>query len=48
MGSMLRNTLTFSSLMARGERCVGASIATKPRIWNRCVTTMSRYAPVDS
>ena len=27
---------------------VGASIATKARIWNRCVTTMSRNAPVAS
>jgi len=42
IGSMLRNTLFFSSLMGLGARWVGGSIAMKPRIWNRCVTTMSR------
>ena len=41
-GSMLRNTLFFSSLMERGSSAVGGSIAVNASIWNRCVTTMSR------
>ncbi len=45
---MLRKTLFFSSLIGFGARLVGGSIAMNARIWNRCVTTMSRYAPVCS
>ena len=45
---MLRKTLFFSSLIGLGSSEVGGSIAMHPRIWNRCVTTMSRYAPVCS
>ena len=37
-----RKTLFFSSLIGPGASEVGGSIAMKPRIWNRCVTTMSR------
>ena len=44
-GSMLRKTLFFSSLIGAGSSAVGGSIAMKPRIWNRWVTTMSRNAP---
>src|ERR1700733_6397106 len=44
IGNMLRNTLFFSSLMGAGSKAVGGSIAMNARIWNRCVTTMSRYA----
>ena len=43
---MLRKTLFFSSLIETGSSAVGGSIAMKARIWNRCVTTMSRNAPV--
>ena len=42
IGSMQRKTLFFSSLIGAGSSAVGGSIAMKPRIWNRCVTTMSR------
>ena len=45
---MLRKTLFFSSLIGAGSSDVGGSIATKARIWNRWVTTMSRNAPVAS
>ena len=45
MGRSERKTLFFSSLMARGSRAVGGSMATKARIWKRWVTTMSRKAP---
>ena len=45
---MERNTLFFSSLIGAGSSEVGGSMAMKPRIWNRCVTTMSRKAPVVS
>ena len=45
---MERNTLFFSSLMDAGSSAVGGSIAMKASIWNRCVTTMSRNAPVAS
>ena len=31
-----------------GSSAVGGSIATKARIWKRCVTTMSRKAPASS
>ena len=48
MGSMLRKTLFFSSLIGTGSSEVGGSIAMKARIWKRCVTTMSRNAPVVS
>ncbi len=48
MGHMERKTLFFSSLMERGSREVGGSMAMKARIWNRWVTTMSRKAPVPS
>src|SRR5580658_9830284 len=48
IGNMLRNTLFFSSLMGAGSKAVGGSIAMNARIWNRWVTTMSRYAPVAS
>ena len=48
MGRSERKTLFFSSLMARGSRAVGGSMATKARIWKRWVTTMSRKAPVCS
>ena len=48
IGSMLRKTLFFSSLIGAGSSAVGGSIAMKARIWNRCVTTMSRKAPVCS
>ena len=37
-----RKTLFFSSLIGPGASEVGGSIAMKPRIWKRCVTTMSR------
>ncbi len=42
MGCIERNTLFFSRLMAAGSSEVGGSIAVNARIWNRCVTTMSR------
>ena len=45
---MERKTLFFSSLMAPGSSAVGGSMAMKPRIWNRWVTTMSLKAPVAS
>ena len=45
---MLRKTLFFSSLMGPGASAVGGSIAMNARIWNKWVTTMSRYAPVAS
>src|SRR4029450_20247 len=45
---MLRKTLFFSSLIGAGSSAVGGSIAMKARIWKRCVTTMSRNAPVCS
>ena len=45
---MLRKTLFFSSLIGAGSSAVGGSIATKARIWNRWVTTMSRNAPTVS
>ena len=48
MGNMLRKTLFFSSLIGAGSNAVGGSMAMKARIWNRWVTTMSRYAPVAS
>src|ERR1700728_4127807 len=48
IGNMLRKTLFFSSLMGAGSKAVGGSIAMNARIWNRWVTTMSRYAPVAS
>ena len=48
MGSSDRNTLFFSSLIARGSREVGGSMAMKASTWNRWVTTMSRKAPVFS
>ena len=48
MGSIDRKTLFFSSLIDRGSREVGGSMAMKARTWNRWVTTMSRKAPVDS
>ena len=48
IGSMQRNTWFFFSLTGAGSSEFGGSIAMKPRIWNRCVTTMSRYAPVCS
>ena len=48
IGSSDRKTLFFSSLIARGSSAVGGSIATNAITWNRCVTTMSLYAPVDS
>ena len=37
-----RNTLPVSSTIERASSVVGGSIATKPRTWKRCVTTMSR------
>jgi hypothetical protein len=48
IGMSDRKTLFFSSLMARGSSAVGGSMATNAMIWNRCVTTMSLYAPVAS
>ncbi len=45
---MERKTLFFSSLMGPAESSVGGSMAMKPRIWKRCVTTMSLNAPVAS
>ena len=42
IGSIERKTLFFSSLIARGSRAVGGSIAVKASTWNRWVTTMSR------
>ena len=42
IGSMLRKTLFFSSLIGAGASAVGGSMAMKARIWKRCVTTMSR------
>ena len=47
-GRIERKTLFFSSLMARDSRAVGGSMAMKPRIWKRWVTTMSLKAPVAS
>ena len=41
IGSIERKTLFFSSLIARGSRAVGGSIATNASTWNRWVTTMS-------
>ncbi len=35
IGNMLRKTLFFSSLIGLGSKEVGASMAMKPRIWNR-------------
>ena len=43
---MLPNILFFSSLIEAGSRAIGGSIPKKQPIWNRFVTTMSRYAPV--
>ena len=40
-GNIDRNTLFFSSLMARGSNAVGGSITTNAITWNRWVTTMS-------
>ena len=48
IGSIDRKTLFFSSLIARGSSAVGGSIAMNASTWNRWVTTMSLYAPVDS
>ncbi len=47
-GSIDRNTLFFSSLMAKGSSAVGGSITTNAITWNKWVTTMSLYAPVSS
>ena len=48
MGETERNTFPVSSTIERASSVVGGSIATNPSTWNRCVTTMSRYAPVSS
>ena len=45
---MERKTLFFSSPIGSGASAVGGSMATKPMIWNRWVTTMSLKAPVAS
>ena len=45
---MERKTLFFSSLIGPAESSVGGSMAMKPRIWKRWVTTMSLKAPVAS
>ena len=48
IGRIDRNTLSFSSLIGPGVSVVGGSIAMNASTCIRCVTTMSRYAPVDS
>jgi hypothetical protein len=47
-GFIAWNTFAFSATSPSGSSDVGGSIATKPSTWKRCVTTMSRNAPVPS